>query len=121
MSKEVTSLYICPWSLRDSLCQSQSLAYLKELAAAYKYKFALMTFENPIYKTDAQIEKKIKTDLAKNGIFWYPVKYRAGASVKDKLLESAGAIAENWSGNLTEICTRCSPARIFARTITGSF
>ncbi len=69
----VTSLYICPWSLNDPLCQSQSLAYLRGLTE-HGYKFALMTFENPKYAV-AETEKiAVKKKLETQGIYWYPIR-----------------------------------------------
>lgn len=89
MSKKVTSLYICPWSLQDSLAQSQSLPYLLGLTAADGYTFALMTFEHPAYKIGSTEEKQTKKDLAARGIFWHPVRYRKGTSIFNKLYENA--------------------------------
>ena len=70
----VTALYICYWSLMDPLCQTQSLAYLKKLAAQGE-RFALMTFEQARYKLDASEMAATKLRLAGHGIYWYPLKY----------------------------------------------
>lgn len=110
MSKKVTSLYICPWSLQDSLSQSQSLPYLKGLTAD-GYEFALMTFENPAYRSDSAAEKQIKKDLAERGIFWFPVRYRKGTSIFNKIFENA-------SGFLTglKILRKHRPAIVHSRS-----
>ncbi|HXG85361.1 MAG TPA: glycosyltransferase [Pyrinomonadaceae bacterium] len=110
MSKKVTSLYICPWSLQDSLTQSQSLPYLKGLTNE-GYKFALMTFENPAYRSESATEKRIKKDLVEQGIFWFPVRYRKGTSIFNKLYENA-------SGFLTGlmILRKHRPAFIHSRS-----
>jgi glycosyltransferase involved in cell wall biosynthesis len=70
----LTSLYICYWSLQDPLCQTQSLAYLRELTKR-GYQFALITFEQPKYEITSAQRKKIKQELRKEGIYWYPLPY----------------------------------------------
>jgi len=90
-SQKVDSFYICPWSLQDSLSQSQSLSYLKGLTAN-GYKFALMTFENPVFKSELALERQIKDELAGRGIFWYPVQYRKGTSIFNKFFESMSGL-----------------------------
>lgn len=84
----VTSLYICPWSLNDPLCQSQTLAYLYELTEK-GYKFALMTFENPRFAADEPRLSKIRRELEAKSIYWYPVRYREGLSLKAKMKSNA--------------------------------
>src|SRR5882672_7793773 len=70
----LTSLYICYWSLNDPLCQSQSLAYLRELTAL-GHRFALMTFEQQQYALSAPQFAVMKRELASQGIYWYPLNY----------------------------------------------
>lgn len=82
---KVTSLYLCPWSLNDPLCQSQSLAYIKDLAAG-GYSFALMTFENSNFSMSDEKIAETKKILECEGIVWYPVRWNSGNSVLSKLL-----------------------------------
>jgi glycosyltransferase involved in cell wall biosynthesis len=70
----MSGLYICYWSLRDPLCQSQSLAYLRGLTAR-GHRFALMTFEQPPYALDKAARSEMRRALQKEGIEWYPLKY----------------------------------------------
>ena len=71
---KVDALYICYWSLQDPLCQTQSLAYLRGLAAR-GYRFALITFEQPRYKLDSTQRAAVKRELRDDGIYWYPLTY----------------------------------------------
>src|SRR3712207_3142512 len=70
----IVSLYISYWSLQDPLCQTQSLAYLRELTKL-GYKFDLITFEQPKYALDREQSAAIRKELAGQGIYWYPLRY----------------------------------------------
>ena len=70
----VTGLYVCYWSLQDPLCQTQSLAYLRELTAR-GHRFALMTFEQQKYAITPSQSSAMKRELASEGIYWYPLNY----------------------------------------------
>ncbi|MFN2454889.1 MAG: glycosyltransferase [Pyrinomonadaceae bacterium] len=70
----VASVYIVYWSLRDPLCQTQSLAYLRKLAAR-GYRFALITFEQTQYALDRRQAEAMKQELVEQGIYWYPLRY----------------------------------------------
>jgi len=72
--QKITGLYICYWSLNDPLCQTQSLAYLRELTKL-GHRFALMTFEQPKYAIDPGRARAVKEDMARQGIYWYPLRY----------------------------------------------
>jgi len=89
---EAASLYICPWSLRDPLCRSQSLAYLRGLSRRRGYKFALITFENPRYAVAESEIDAVKKNLEAEGIFWYPVEFRPGLSLAAKALDNLAGI-----------------------------
>jgi glycosyltransferase involved in cell wall biosynthesis len=71
----LTGLYICYWSLQDPLCQTQSLAYLRELTKCGGQRFALITFEQAKYKTSLKQRERLKSELQQAGIYWYPLKY----------------------------------------------
>jgi glycosyltransferase involved in cell wall biosynthesis len=79
----VTGLYFCYWSLRDPLCQSQSLAYLRLLAAEGR-RFMLITFEQPPYALDAAGRAAAQRELLDQGIRWYPLRYHKGWSLLGK-------------------------------------
>lgn len=87
----LTSLYICPWSLDDPLCQSQSLPYLFGLAKL-GYSFALITFENPQFKLTKEQTKERRRQLQEANIYWYPVSYHQGSSLKAKALDNYNGI-----------------------------
>ena len=72
--RRITSLYICYLSLNDPICQTQSLANLRELAKL-GHRFALMTFEQPKYAIDPTRARDVKEDLERQGIYWYPLRY----------------------------------------------
>lgn len=67
-------LYICYWSLMDPLCQTQSLAYLKRLAAGGR-RFALITFEQSRYRLSMDRADEMTRALASLGIHWHPLTY----------------------------------------------
>jgi glycosyltransferase involved in cell wall biosynthesis len=108
---QVTSLYICPWSLEDPLCQSQTLPYLRGLNKAEGYKFALMTFENPAYAVTEERAKQIKTRLEEDGIYWYPTSYHPGMSIFTKAYDNFTAIFLG-----LKICRKHKPRIIHSRS-----
>ena len=81
---KVHSLYLCPWSLNDPLSQSQSLSYIRGLAGD-GYTFALITLEIERFLPSAEKIAETKENLAKEGIFWYPIFWKGGKSVSGKL------------------------------------
>jgi glycosyltransferase involved in cell wall biosynthesis len=74
MQPPALGLYICYWSLMDPLCQTQSLAYLLQLAAQGD-RFVLLTFEQPRFRLPARQLDEMRRDLARKGIYWYPLAY----------------------------------------------
>ncbi|HEU4391433.1 MAG TPA: glycosyltransferase, partial [Blastocatellia bacterium] len=74
MNKNLTSLYICYWSLKDPLCQTQCLSYLRGLASG-GHRFALMTFEQRRFRMNASEAREQRASLAQEGILWYPLRY----------------------------------------------
>ena len=69
-----SSVYITNWSLNEPLCQSQSVAYLKALAAR-GHRSCLMTFERPPYAVPSSDVAATKDALDAAGICWHPVPY----------------------------------------------
>lgn len=92
-AERVTSVYVCCWSLHDPLCQSQTLAYLKELAAGGANRFALITFESSRYARSLAEREVEKRELAEIGIYWYPIPYRRGPAALVRGLDCANGIA----------------------------
>ena len=115
MAQKVTSFYISPWSLSDPLCQSQSLSYIKCLAAD-KHRFALMTLENAKFAASSEEISKTKKRLEKENIFWYPVKWQSGNSVFDKI----SSIIKTFSMG-AKICFRHKPRIIHSRSSLPTF
>ncbi len=74
MKQPAQGLYICYWSLMDPLCQTQSLAYLRRLAARGG-RFVLLTFEQPRFRLPPQEAAAVRRELADEGIAWYPLAY----------------------------------------------
>ncbi len=100
MSRRVHSLYLCPWSLGDPLCRSQSLAYVRGLVG-YGYKFAFITLEIEKYrlsKKEAETERKT---LADENIFWYPVRWDSGIGVRQKFSSLSRVVATGVKAALT--------------------
>jgi glycosyltransferase involved in cell wall biosynthesis len=80
------ALYLAYWSLRDPLCQSQSLPYLLGLAIEGR-GIVLITFEQSKFRLEPDDERREKVRLAERGIVWHPLTYHAGAGVRAKLLD----------------------------------
>ena len=107
MSERVDSLYICPWSLRDPLCQSQSLPYVRDLADSGR-RFAFITFESDgVPKPSAAIHQNIS---------WYPIVWDSGNALSSKLLGILRVLAMgSW------ICLKHRPKLIHSRTSLPAF
>jgi glycosyltransferase involved in cell wall biosynthesis len=73
----ITTIYVCYWSLRDPLCQTQSLAYLRGLASQGR-RFILLTFEQPPYAVTGAEREELRRELAAQGIDWHPLRYHKG-------------------------------------------
>jgi glycosyltransferase involved in cell wall biosynthesis len=74
MAQQGIGLYICYWSLMDPLCQTQSLAYLRQLTARGG-RVVLLTFEQPRFRLSAGETVAMRRELAGQGIVWYPLTY----------------------------------------------
>jgi glycosyltransferase involved in cell wall biosynthesis len=86
---ERVALYICNWSLANPLCGSQTLPYLRALAAGGD-RFCLVTFERTPYALAPGDAAVAASGLAADGICWHPVRYHDRASL---LLAVGDAIA----------------------------
>ncbi len=115
MRRKVTSFYISPWSLSDPLCQSQSLAYIRSLAAD-ENSFALMTLENARFAKSSEEIKETKKSLEKENIFWYPIEWQSGNSVFDKISSVLKAFAAG-----AAICLRHKPRIVHSRSSLTTF
>jgi glycosyltransferase involved in cell wall biosynthesis len=86
------ALYLTYWSLRDPLCQSQSLPYLRDLADAGR-GIALVTYEQARFKLDPDSERREQARLAGQGIVWHPLTYHAGSGLLAKALDLCLGVA----------------------------
>ncbi len=68
------SVYVTYWSLRDPLCQSQSLPVLRGLAAG-GYRLGLVTYEQAPWAVPAPERARVAASLAAEGIEWAPRDY----------------------------------------------
>lgn len=84
MLERMVGIYLCPWSIRDPLCQSQSLAYIKGLVAD-GHTFSMITFENNRYEMSLDEIAEERSILRRQGIEWHPVKWGTGNSMADKI------------------------------------
>ena len=116
MKKRAKILYVCPWSLNDPLCQSQTLAYLRGLVKL-GYGFALITLEQPKYAV-ADVAAT-RADLAAEDIEWHPIAYYQSSSLLTKSRHYLGGIAVG-----ARICATNRPLFVHARsshsTLTGA-
>jgi len=82
-------LYISNWSLTSPLCESQTLSYLRALAAR-GYRSCLVTLERVPYALTPDQAAAATARLAADGICWHPVRYRHRAGFAQAV---AGAVA----------------------------
>ena len=68
------ALYICYWSLRDPLCQSQALPVVQALAAPTRV-FGLVTFEQDPWKRTPAADRALRAELNRAHIHWMPLRY----------------------------------------------
>jgi len=108
-------LYICPWSLRDPLCQSQSLAYLKGLATS-GHRFSVITFESRMFAMSPEEIAEEKSILRNHGIEWNPVRWGAGNTLRNKIGGIARVIAKG-----LQIGIRTRPDVIHSRSSLPAF
>lgn len=108
MTRNVDSLYICPWSYDDPLCRSQSLAYIRELANDGR-RFALITFEA------GDIKDAGATPIHEN-IEWHPVRWSPGNSPARKIGGIVRLLAKG-----VRICLKNHPSLIHSRTSLPAF
>ncbi len=74
LPKRLDALVICYWSLTDPLCQTQCLAYVRQIAASGR-RFALITFEQDRFRLSTDGAAAMRRSLAAWGILWYPLTY----------------------------------------------
>jgi glycosyltransferase involved in cell wall biosynthesis len=68
------ALYVCYWSLRDPLCQSQALSVLEGLAAEGRV-FGLITFEQEPWRASTEEDEVLRLQLGRRGVRWLPLRY----------------------------------------------
>lgn len=83
------SLYLCYFSLREPLVQTQVLPYLRQLASA-GYTMHIMTFERtPIKQWPAGEVRKWQDRLAEDGITWHALTYHQRPTLPATLYDIA--------------------------------
>jgi glycosyltransferase involved in cell wall biosynthesis len=86
-------VYVVYWSLRDPLCQSQSLPYLRSLARQGR-RVALITFEQQQFALSPTEAAAERASLAADGITWLPRRYRKNPPVLSTVIDiGVGAVA----------------------------
>lgn len=93
IATKITGLYICYWSFQDPLCQTQSLAYLRELTAR-GHEFALMTFEQQKYALTPSQSSAMKRVLGSQGIYWYPLSYHKRLLLLSKAIDFVSGVVK---------------------------
>ena len=98
MPESLDSIYITHWSLRDPLCQSQSLPYLSGLARAGT-RVGLITFEQEPWRLGAAEATAAAAVLREEGILWRPLNYHRRPPVVSTLLDAihGTAVARRWA------------------------
>lgn len=115
MNEKADSLYICPWSLNDPLCRSQSLAYINILTE-YGYKFALVTFETDQFALSGEERRKTAQELAARGIYWHPVKWHLNLALPKKSLGGLRVLQ-----TVLNAARRHRPRLVHSRSSTPAF
>jgi hypothetical protein len=65
-------------SFNDPLFQNLVFKYLKTLGKTNKYIFYLVTFEQEYFSISENEKRKLRKNLIKVGIYWYPLNYHTG-------------------------------------------
>jgi glycosyltransferase involved in cell wall biosynthesis len=85
------AVYIVYWSLRDPLCQSQSLPVLRALARRGR-TLGLVTFEQPPWAVPVPERAAVAAELRAQGLHWAPLEYHKRPPVLSTLWDiGAGA------------------------------
>lgn len=101
-------LYICYYNITEPLVQTQVVAYLRELAAS-GFRMHLLTFE--IKRLTADERRKIRDDLARDGIEWHSLRYHKRPSLAATLFDIlVGTVAA------ARICKRHGIRLVHARS-----
>lgn len=120
-SLDIDSLYICYWSFNDPLCQTQSLEYIKQLAKS-GYRFALITYEQPVYTIPANRRREIFESLAQEGIYWFPLKYHKRFPLISTIYDCLMGIIKGggiiWMHNVRVVHARASIASFVALVLS---
>jgi glycosyltransferase involved in cell wall biosynthesis len=86
------AIYITYWSLRDPLCQSQSLPVVRDQARRGR-RMGLVTFESSTWALGATEQAAEKAALAGDGIRWLPLRYHKRPPVLSTLYDVARGVA----------------------------
>ncbi len=93
MTKGKSTLVLIYNSFNDPLFQNLVLKYIKTLSKINKYSFYLITFEQENFKITGDEKRKLRYDLTKSGIYWYPLNYHTGElSLLKKLYDFINAL-----------------------------
>ncbi len=86
------AVYVTYWSLKDPLCQSQSLPVVRALAHRGR-RMAVMTFEQPPWTMTPPEARQAELDLAAQGIRWEPLRYHKRPPVVATLFDIVTGVA----------------------------
>ncbi len=77
-SRRVSAIVYVYNSYMDPLFQSTLWKYLLEESVSNRFNFYLITFEQKEYELVQSEKNRVKTELRKKGIYWYPLKWHSG-------------------------------------------
>jgi hypothetical protein len=80
------AVYVTYWSLRDPLCQSQSLPVVRALASR-GWRMGLVSFEQGRYSPGPAEESGLRRGLEDEGILWIPLRYHKRPAVLSTLFD----------------------------------
>jgi glycosyltransferase involved in cell wall biosynthesis len=83
---KLDSVYVNYWSLRDPLCQSQSLPVVRALVRR-GWRVGLLTYEHPAWRLAPADEAATQAQLEKEGVHWYPLVYHKRPAVASTLFD----------------------------------
>ena len=94
--RDLDAVYICYWSMRDPLCQSQSLTAVRALAKNGR-KMGLMTFEQERYRLGKRERAEERDRLVEEGIVWIPLNYHRRPNILATFYDILrGALRVSW-------------------------
>jgi len=106
------ALYLCYYNITEPLVQTQVVAYLRELVRS-GFEIHLLTFEKE--RLDSSQRVRIREQLRRDGIEWYPLQYHGWPSLPATLYDLVRG-----SAKALRLCARHGIPLVHGRSHVGA-